>query len=446
MEGIDKDAGEAHRADRGSDGRPVGGPGRSAGRGGAATLEATFDGLEHRVEALVEELRHDAVEAVHSLEEIFRPPARPTRAWHGAGIAERAERWFEGIAWAVVMLLAAGWAWGIAHARTAGAATGTVARTPGESRSAGALTPATAAVSAAFRDPNRPTTAYLTDAALTAVAGLRGESGKLRVVLRAPGEAVAEGAGGEVVTAAPDSAGAGGRGATPRQVAVRVGADVRPVSDLRVLTLTPLSARRNGRIGLYYIGRWPTEGGRAPRANYAPPRGLIEVTRETQDTPVSEHLRIRDFLTHDQQNVWPKYVVVDPRNVDKIELVLADLEARGVPARGVHVMSGFRTPQYNRAGGDPSGRAGLSRHMFGDAADLWIDNNGDGQMDDLDGDGRHDIDDARRICDAVDRVERAHPELVGGCGYYPGNAAHGPFTHIDARGYRARWLGSGDGG
>jgi uncharacterized protein YcbK (DUF882 family) len=161
---------------------------------------------------------------------------------------------------------------------------------------------------------------------------------------------------------------------------------------------------------------------------------------------VSEHLHIRDFLTHDQQHVWPKYVVIDPRNVDKIELVLADLERRGVPARGVHVMSGFRTPQYNRGGGDPSGRAGLSRHMYGDAADLWIDNDGDGRMDDLDGDGRHGVGDARAVCAAVDRVEQAYPELVGGCGYYPGNGAHGPFTHIDARGYRARWAGSGDGG
>jgi hypothetical protein len=29
---------------------------------------------------------------------------------------------------------------------------------------------------------------------------------------------------------------------------------------------------------------------------------------------------------------------------------------------------------------------------------------------------------------------------------YPATSAHGPFTHIDARGYQARWLGSGDGG
>jgi hypothetical protein len=46
----------------------------------------------------------------------------------------------------------------------------------------------------------------------------------------------------------------------------------------------------------------------------------------------------------------------------------------------------------------------------------------------------------------VDRVERAHPTLVGGAGVYPATSAHGPFIHIDTRGYRARWVGTGDGG
>jgi hypothetical protein len=84
--------------------------------------------------------------------------------------------------------------------------------------------------------------------------------------------------------------------------------------------------------------------------------------------------------------------------------------------------------------------------MYGDAADVWIDNDGDGRMDDLNRDGRVNVRDAEVIQAAVDRVERRHPELVGGVGVYPATSAHGPFTHIDARGYRARWLGSGDGG
>jgi hypothetical protein len=83
--------------------------------------------------------------------------------------------------------------------------------------------------------------------------------------------------------------------------------------------------------------------------------------------------------------------------------------------------------------------------MYGDAADIFIDSNRDGVMDDLNHDGRRDIADARVILAAVDRVEAAHPELVGGAGVYPAESGHGPFIHIDSRGYRARWVGSGGG-
>ena len=72
-------------------------------------------------------------------------------------------------------------------------------------------------------------------------------------------------------------------------------------------------------------------------------------------------------------------------------------------------MSGFRTPQYNAGGGDKTGRANMSRHMYGDANDTWIDNDGDGQMDDLNHDGRIDFRDSQVICDSVERVEQAHP-------------------------------------
>ncbi len=351
----------------------------------------------------------------------------------GPGLGARGERWFERVAWCIVVLFALAWAWSIADARRH--------QSRMRAGASSVVTPATASVAAALTTPSRPSTAYLTDALMTRLADLRGASGKVRVVVHAPGEPVAPQL--PVVTSAD-----GNPSSAIERLALRIGNALRPVADLNVLTLTPLSARRNGRIGLYFVGTWPTERGPAAiaRGNYAPPRGLIEVTPATQETPLSEHLRLRDFLTHDQVNVWPKYVVVDPRIIDKDELVLADLAAHGISARGLHLLSGFRTPQYNAGGGDSRGRAGLSRHMYGDANDVWIDNTGGGQMDDLNHDGRRDIRDAQMICDAVERVEQAHPELVGGCGVYPGNGAHGPFTHIDARGYRARWTGSGDGG
>ena len=195
----------------------------------------------------------------------------------------------------------------------------------------------------------------------------------------------------------------------------------------------------DGSIGAYRIGFWPGERGRTRTGAYANPDGFIEVTRDNVSMPVSAHFRLGDFLTHGQSDVWPKYLVLHERLVDKLELVIAELEHEGVPVRHMTVMSGFRTPAYNAEGGTTSGRSSVSRHMYGDASDVFVDNDGDGRMDDLNGDGRIDSRDAQVIVNAADRVERAHPELVGGEGVYAATSAHGPFAHVDARGTRVRW-------
>jgi len=201
------------------------------------------------------------------------------------------------------------------------------------------------------------------------------------------------------------------------------------------ITMLPFAAKSRGRIGSYLVGVWPSE--RGPRS--ANPAGFIRVTRENQETQVSEHFRLRDFLTHDQQSVWPKYLVLREELVDKLELVIDDLNARGTRVTHLSVMSGFRTPQYNARGVGAGGRARDSRHQYGDAADVFVDNDGDGRMDDLTGDGRVDHRDAQVIVDAAERVERSHPELVGGAGLYRATRVHGPFAHVDVRGRRARW-------
>jgi hypothetical protein len=204
------------------------------------------------------------------------------------------------------------------------------------------------------------------------------------------------------------------------------------------IALRPFSDKTQGRIGSYRIGFWPGER-RAAKRGYENPDGFIEVTRENQDTRVSEHFRLRDFLTKGQVNVWPKYLVLSEDLVDKLELVITDLEGRGIDVKRMRVMSGFRTPQYNATGGNTAGRASNSRHMYGDAADVFVDNDGDGRMDDLNRDGRVDTRDAAVILAAVERVERAYPDLTGGVGVYRSTSAHGPFAHVDVRGYRARW-------
>ena len=397
----------------------------------------------------------------HALEQALELPKAPTSRWHRAGVGGRTERLLNGLFGAVLLTFAAGWTWSIADAR---ASEGPLGAT---------TTPATAAIGAALTDLDAPTISYLTDATVELFTPLRGESGRLRAVVGKSGQPLVQdslppGATITYSTAGPDSAradstrSAAALGTPPDSLAddstrvplapeesgvwttaIRVGTVLKEVTDFSVITLTPISERRRGRIGLYYIGTWPTERGRR-RPGYATPSGFIEVTPENQDTPLSDHFALGDFLTHDQPTIWPKYLVLDMRLVDKLELVLEDLEEHGISTNGVHVMSGFRTPQYNVRGGDPRGRATLSRHMYGDASDIFLDNDGNDWMDDLNRDGKLDIRDAEVILAAVDRVEREHPGLVGGAGVYPAESGHGPFIHIDVRGYRARWVGTGE--
>ena len=393
---------------------------------------------------VVEEVVEDVVTRTSDVladgfEAVLRLPERPRSRWHRAGVTPRTERWLHIAGGLLLLLFAAGWTWSIFIAPSRGIAV------------EGPTTALAAGLTSAL-DLSAPTTPYLTDAALRAFTPLRGRSGRLRAAIQPQGEPLATDslpAGAHIAFGGendPDSTApqVAPRSAGVWEMAIKVGNVIKPVTDFSVITLKPFSDKRRGRIGLYYLGTWPTEGNRVRARGYVTPGGFIEVTEANQDTWVSDHFRLRDFLTKGQGEVWPKYLVLETKLVDKIELVLVELEKMGYSTAGVRIMSGFRTPGYNETGGDPSGRAALSRHMYGDAADIFIDNDGNGSMDDLNRDRRVNLRDARIIEECVNRVERAHPALVGGTGIYPGTSAHGPFIHIDTRGFRARWLGSGD--
>ena len=204
-----------------------------------------------------------------------------------------------------------------------------------------------------------------------------------------------------------------------------------------VFTMRSFGQKVRALLNGYRLGYWPQEKGRLRSEAYRNPDGFIEVTPENEDTRVSEHFRLHDFLSHDQKNVWPKYLVLREPLLDKLELVIEDLNDHGVNADGMRIRSGFRTPARNQAvRGEGSARD--SRHQFGDAADVYIDNTGSGRMSDLNGDRKVNFADVKMILDAVERVEARYPELVGGTGLYTGR--NGQFAHIDVRGVRARWV------
>ncbi|MGH7480533.1 MAG: hypothetical protein ACRELV_00130 [Longimicrobiales bacterium] len=279
-----------------------------------------------------------------------------------------------------------------------------------------------------------PEAAVLVDAAMRALASYdvyRGESGALRVAVVEPGDTALD-----LGVEPPEEPGIW-------EIVLSRGAALRRLPDFSIITTVPTSRIQGGRLGDYLIGRWPTAAERGTRFGdmpaYDPPSGLIRVTPDMVHLPVSEHFTLGDFLTKGQSDVWPKYVVMSPRLLDKLELTIQELERTGHPVDDVGIISGFRTPHYNVAGGDPSGRGDLSRHMYGDAMDWFVDNDRDGGMDDLSGDGVVDAGDGRVIRDAADAVEQAYPHLVGGIGVYAPTGAHRGFVHIDTRGYRARW-------
>jgi hypothetical protein len=77
----------------------------------------------------------------------------------------------------------------------------------------------------------------------------------------------------------------------------------------------------------------------------------------------------------------------------------------------------------------------------GDAADVYIDSDGDERMDDLNGDGRVNRRDAIYLLTLVNEMDNSsgYGALVGGASAYSSNHDHGPFVHVDTRGYPARW-------
>jgi hypothetical protein len=206
---------------------------------------------------------------------------------------------------------------------------------------------------------------------------------------------------------------------------------------VNAFVMVPAEEVRNGRLEGYRIGSYPSTT-RDRRPVHDAPRGFIEVTPGNQDALLAPHFRLGQFLCK-QKSDFPKYVVVREQLVLKLEHLLDRVNRQGHRTDTFHVMSGYRTPYYNHA----IGNVPNSRHVWGDAADIFIDADGDGSMDDLDGDGRVGVSDAQVLFDIVDRQDRSMlaslAPLIGGLGKYRATPAHGPFVHVDTRGRFARW-------
>ena len=208
------------------------------------------------------------------------------------------------------------------------------------------------------------------------------------------------------------------------------------VVTINVFVMVPFDQVKKGRLNEYLIGEYPNTPLKG-LSIYKPPKGFIEVTEENENVFLSPHFQLKQFLCK-QESGYPKYIVLRERLLLKLELLLKKVNEVGITAETLFVMSGYRTPFYNRA----IGNVKYSRHLWGGAADIYVDQQPkDGYMDDLNKDGVINYKDAEVLYDLVDNLfyRKFLNPLIGGLGLYRKTNNHGPYIHIDVRGTPARW-------
>jgi hypothetical protein len=221
---------------------------------------------------------------------------------------------------------------------------------------------------------------------------------------------------GHIVAFADDSGRAG---------YARVRAGKRELS-LTLMSVVPYETVRNGTLDGYRVGEYVGDH----------PQGFVRLSNANASLFVSDHYRLRDFQC--KLDGPSKFLILRPEALLKLEILQHELHERGIAFERFTVMSGFRTPYYNAKIGNETSR---SRHLYGDAMDIYVDANRDGNMDDLNRDGRVDTRDAQYLLAIAENLDHSMEWgwLKGGAGVYHANAAHGPYLHVDARGHMARW-------
>lgn len=204
---------------------------------------------------------------------------------------------------------------------------------------------------------------------------------------------------------------------------------------ITIFVMEPATKMKGEYLNGYRIGNYPPDKYKG-RNNYKKPDGFIEVTEKNKDIYIAPHFQLKQFLCK-QESGWPKYLVLNPKLLLKLEFLLNELHKEGINAKTLFIMSGYRTPYYNKL----IGNVKYSRHVFGDAADIYVDENHNGVIDDLNNDGKNNMSDAEVLYSIVERLEKDpdHSDLVGGMGKYKKNSAHTFFVHVDTRGFVARW-------
>ena len=223
----------------------------------------------------------------------------------------------------------------------------------------------------------------------------------------------------------------------PGLVSLQVSDGNTPLITLNVFVMVPASALQNGSIEGYEIGDYPAPIDESPI--YLPPDGFIRVTQELLGVNVSPNFKLGQFVDQQVQD-FPKYIVLRERLLLKLEALLEALNEAGLEADSFSIVRGYITPARNR---DLNGTRD-SRHMYGGAATLIIDRDGDGRMDDINRDGALNRLDGLQLFDFADELFSIPGKeyLQGGLYLYDDFAVGTTLLMLDARGFRKRWENS----
>jgi hypothetical protein len=205
---------------------------------------------------------------------------------------------------------------------------------------------------------------------------------------------------------------------------------------IALVNMVPYERLQNGVLDGYRVGEYNEQPLRGLET-YERPKGFIRLNSANSALHVSDHYRMKDFQC--KLDGTTKFLLLRTEALLKLEILQHELESKhGLRFDRFTVMSGYRTPYYNARIGNETG---YSRHLYGDAMDIYIDQDRDGSMDDVNHDGRIDAGDARFVLRVAEALDQSSDWgwLKGGAGVYHANSAHGPYLHVDARGYVARW-------
>jgi hypothetical protein len=225
-----------------------------------------------------------------------------------------------------------------------------------------------------------------------------------------------------------------------------------PGATLTVMVLHPFDRNGPGMVDGYPIGIYPDETARRaplPVTNhpeaYRPPPYFWRVSDQTEDRLLAPHVRLGDLGSVPEVN-GVSHIAVSPLLVARLEAITRACIANawlGADER-LTILRGYLSPnrlqQLQQAGLDISE---YTRHLYGDSVVVIVDRDGDGLMDDLNGDGAIDRLDAETLGEEVIRTESQFGG--GGVGIYE-TAPTGdpelpetPMVQFDCRGARARW-------